>query len=83
MNRYEREKPGTGTATMAVNYYWNTQKSDAEVQRYLHAGNQNHVWYEVWRALFHNVHCKGQSFSWAWPNDNLLHRVQRLKERAP
>lgn len=81
MNRYEREKPGTCGARAAVNFYWNTQKTDAEVQRYLHAGNQNHVWYEVWRALFRDVHARDQSFSWAWPNDNLRHRVRMLSER--
>ena len=80
MNRYEREKPNTGGARAAVNFYWNTQKSDTERMRYLHASNQNHVWYEVWRALFHNVHFKGESFSWGWPNDNLRHRVRRLAE---
>jgi hypothetical protein len=83
MNRYEREKPGTGGARAAVNFHWNTRKSDEERQRYLHAADQNHVWYEVWRALFHDVHSNGvKSFSWAWPNDNLRHRVQMLRQRS-
>lgn len=78
MTRYEREKPGAGGARAAVNFYWNTQKSDDERRRYLHAGNQNHVWHEVRRALFSNVYCRGL-FSGAWPNDNLRHRVNMLR----
>ena len=81
MNRYERERPNTGGARAAVNRYWNTQKTEAERATYLHAAHQRHVWYEVWRALFHNVHSREQSFSWAWPNENLRHRINTLKER--
>lgn len=80
MNRYEREKPGTGGARAAVNRYWNTQKTEEERRRYLHAMWQNYTWYEVWRALFHNV-SKAQAFSWAESHERLRRYVQALKDR--
>ncbi len=80
MNRYEREKPNTGGARAAVNGYWN-RKSEEERRRYLHAMWQNHTWYEVWRALFHNVHTRGQTFSWAESHERLRRYVQALKDR--
>ena len=81
MRRFNREKPDGGSATLAVNYYWNTQKTEAERRQYLRAGWQNLVWFEVRRAVFEVSRCGGRTI-YSHDNATLARYVASLRRFA-